>query len=524
VDNVNELQNLIEEAKVAISDVEGSDAKKILKKMDTLLAGQNINSDAYARLENLKTNLRIVAFPNLSDEESADVLRYHILESLDIDVPMENLISAKLFLVPYLVRDELREKLKRALMGNNQRLGEMTIGQWIHEFESDPNFHGNTSSTVQFVMQNPKAQRLSSLDKKKLKEIIHIYNYYLVATLPATGAMLNEILAGIPEIQAPVRGSQVSYAPVRPGERRYPIQEEAARREIRRPMSLQGSAGTGTVNLSINEALQKYPNLGEQLLSANPLKLKFLPQTVRPSIKNWITDYHETLGAGRHETMDRGNFLYHSDNAKKLTSGERQKLATVLKAVDENLQIKVDLGRQEMLFQEQELASTPPETRQQEPKISQAPARIGNQRVQSSYAPASRIQPAGREPQKTFARQEPQYIAPKPQSWQSERNPYQPRPTNRSFSAPSPSVRNFGQAITDSGYRPQPRDNFRTEEKRRDTNHEEMRFSSPQRLPSEKSDPHSRYRISPIGSGYDDIDSKPNPKVDGNIVDLSGRN
>ena len=63
------------------------------------------------------------------------------------------------------------------------------------------------------------------------------------------------------------------------------------------------------------------------------------------------------------------------------------------------------------------------------------------------------------------------------------------------------------------------------EEQKTAPNRESMSFSSPQKLTSEKSDLHSRYRISPIGGGYnDDAGLRPNPKVEGNIVDLSGRN
>jgi hypothetical protein len=522
VDNTNELQNLIEEAQIAVSDIEGFDAKKILKKIEAIVSGgdaSRFDSDFYQQLDRLMTSLKIVAFPNLTDEESADVLRYHFLESFDIDVPIENLLSAKLFIVPYLMRDELREKLKRALLGNNQRLGELTVGQWISEFEKNPNVHDDSSSAVNFVMQNSNAQKLNPLEKKKLKEILHIYDYYLVATIPATGTMLNEILASLPETKKPAREEQFSYAPVRPREAGHPMPEEATRRSAQHPGAYRSAAASAPINLAFDEALQKYQNLGEQLISSNPVKLKFLPQPVRPSIKNWITDYHEALGAGRHETMDRGNYLYHSENTKRLTPGERQKLATVLKALDENLQIMVNPGKQEILLGNQELGIRNYESDKKEPGMSyepeimkRGPSRIGSQAV-------------SQEPPRTFIKQEPRYVPPKPQSWPAEKSAFEPRPASQPFSVPSASTapESAGRIVSSPSYKVPQGDVFPAEKKPAALDNKKMSFSSPQQLPSEKSDSRSHWRISPIGGNYrEDAALESKPRVEGNIVDLSG--
>jgi len=103
-------------------------------------------------------------------------------------------------------------------------------------------------------------------------------------------------------------------------------------------------------SLPLAKALQEYPKLGEQNITSNMLTLKYFPEPVRPSIKNWITDYHDNMGAGKHEVMDRGNFLFHSTNGKTLTSGERQKLTMVLRALDENTPVQIDPTRQMLVF------------------------------------------------------------------------------------------------------------------------------------------------------------------------------
>lgn len=104
------------------------------------------------------------------------------------------------------------------------------------------------------------------------------------------------------------------------------------------------------IDISLSEAIQKFPNLGEQLITSSPIKLKIFPQQFRPSIKNWIEDYRQTMGIQKHGMMERGNYLFHSDNGKFLTSGERKKLAEILRSLDEDVTLKIDPERQEVVF------------------------------------------------------------------------------------------------------------------------------------------------------------------------------
>lgn len=114
------------------------------------------------------------------------------------------------------------------------------------------------------------------------------------------------------------------------------------------------------------EVFKKYSRVGEQLITENPIRLRSFPAPARPSIKNWIAAYHEELGAGKHDSIMRGNFLFHNENAKRLTAGERQKLGSILKALDENLPVKVDAERQEIVFDLQPITNNfqPTDSRQ----------------------------------------------------------------------------------------------------------------------------------------------------------------
>jgi hypothetical protein len=109
------------------------------------------------------------------------------------------------------------------------------------------------------------------------------------------------------------------------------------------------------LQLPLAKAIVQYPKLGEQGVTVNPLKLKYFQTPMRPSIKNWITDFHDNMGAGRHGAVDRGNYLFHSENGKKLTPVERQKLSSILKSLDESLPITIDPENQVVIFENNQL-------------------------------------------------------------------------------------------------------------------------------------------------------------------------
>ncbi|MEI8343459.1 MAG: hypothetical protein WCF93_00745 [Candidatus Moraniibacteriota bacterium] len=134
------------------------------------------------------------------------------------------------------------------------------------------------------------------------------------------------------------------------------------------------------LKLSLSQALLQYPKLGEQSITSNPLKLRYFPTPVRSSIKNWITDYHDCLGAGKHETMDRGNYLFHSENGKKLTPVERQKVSLMLKSLDEETLLDIDSDEQKIVFT---VAPEAPVKGSQ--SVAEMPARQTNQ-----FAPVAR--------------------------------------------------------------------------------------------------------------------------------------
>lgn len=152
------------------------------------------------------------------------------------------------------------------------------------------------------------------------------------------------------------------------------------------------------VELPISKALEQYPELGEQGITVNPLKLKYFEMPMRPSIKNWITDFHDNMGAGKHGAIDRGNYLYHGENGKKLTPFERQKLSSILKSLDENSPITVDPEKKVVVFENNKTSITSdqqsssskqqPATSDQQPSGSKQQPVISQKDVFERYTPA----------------------------------------------------------------------------------------------------------------------------------------
>jgi hypothetical protein len=99
-------------------------------------------------------------------------------------------------------------------------------------------------------------------------------------------------------------------------------------------------------------ALGKYPKLGEQLVTRERIRVKSQPEPVRPSLSNWIRVYRDELGVGYHDPMLRGKFIFNSDNCKKLSSEERERLNLVLRSIEENVAVDIDPAKTEIVFPE----------------------------------------------------------------------------------------------------------------------------------------------------------------------------
>jgi len=126
------------------------------------------------------------------------------------------------------------------------------------------------------------------------------------------------------------------------------------------------------LSLPLMQALEEIPEIGEQLITSERINVLNLPEPARPSVKNWIADYTSVLGRDTHDAIVRGNYIFHGANAKKLNDAERQKLAYILKALDEKTPININKAIRKIIFPSVSQSSQPsPRTSMPEKSMAQ---------------------------------------------------------------------------------------------------------------------------------------------------------
>jgi hypothetical protein len=121
-------------------------------------------------------------------------------------------------------------------------------------------------------------------------------------------------------------------------------------KEVISDTSVSSESVIKTVRLPLLKAMSEYRHLSEQLLTNEKIKLKTSMEPVRPSLGNWLRSYREELGIGFHETAQRGSFLFQSQNGKRLSNGERARLNLILKSVEEEYPLEIDIAHETIIF------------------------------------------------------------------------------------------------------------------------------------------------------------------------------
>lgn len=126
--------------------------------------------------------------------------------------------------------------------------------------------------------------------------------------------------------------------------------------------------------LTLSAALQKYPEVGEQLVTSNRILLNRFPEPARPSIKNWIADYTFTMGFDPHDSAARGIYLFQNKNTRNLNRQDQSNLSHLLKAFDTGETIKINSTLKQVIFPRFTIEKrSAPETRHSAPPIDLSP-------------------------------------------------------------------------------------------------------------------------------------------------------
>src|SRR3990167_469776 len=272
----------------------------------------------------LQRRLLVVGFPALSREEAARLFREHVLDFFQVDVNLKERLLTRYIFVGYAEKDEERLLLKKALSQNEEHLGSLTVGAWIKLF--DDRFHTEKrerNAVTSFLTQAGEVAALKKIEQSILHQILSVYDECLVREVLDefdVAAMIGDVNQQSPVMT--VSGKIVSPS-VSSGQRE-------------------------TISLPLLQALPKYENLGNQLITRERIRVKSQAEPVRPSLLYWLKYYRDELGIGQHSSVERGDFLFRSENGKKLSGEERERISLILKSVEENLPLSIDPKNQEI--------------------------------------------------------------------------------------------------------------------------------------------------------------------------------
>lgn len=272
----------------------------------------------------------------------------------------------------------------------------------------------------------------------------------------------------------------------------------------------------GTEKISIQEAIRKYPELGEQLITSERIILKSFPSPVRPSIKNWLADYNFVMGYEQARSgIERTNYLFHNINTQKLNPAEREKVASLLKSFDENYPLTVNKNTRQVIF--------PPMAPKPAPKPAEVPRPMETPRSQP-VVPQPVAPPRFTPPSPQFSpqvREEARFSAP------SSPPPAPPRTASLPSRQPAqPSARpafHTTQPSRPTAPLPQGRLEIKQPPSIAKKEDSHVRFTSPQTLPVERDDKGQLqpYRITPFsGTGPKEESPEKDTKPAKNIINL----
>ena len=182
------------------------EAYNLFLNLEKSLAAVNLKT-AFPKLaqeyERLVIQLKLTALPMLNNEETVRVIKEHFLESLEVNIfngfkvniDIENRLTAKLFSIPLTPRDDLRQGLQSAVQNNQQKIGALTISQWISDYNnfSHPDQRTNISPR-EYLLSSRQVSGLSEEDKNKLYTLFHVYDHLLLVTSIMSEEEMNEII------------------------------------------------------------------------------------------------------------------------------------------------------------------------------------------------------------------------------------------------------------------------------------------------------------------------------------------
>lgn len=269
-------------------------------------AGQLPLKEKQTELMQLRQSLVYTAFPVLPQEDAKKLLETSVLGFLRHEPDLDDRLEVRYAYLGYHEKDVDMAALRNSLLLNREMIGGVLIKDWIAKFNKlFPLTVRTEESPSDFMTRDSSIVRLAKDEQQILRKLVTVYDNWLSEP-------------GVIEIGA----------------------ADAAR----------SNQPVKTVRMPLLKAMNEYRHLSEQLLTNDKIKLKSSMELVRPSLGNWLKSYREELGIGVHEPVKRGNFLFQSQNGKRLTNDDRARLNLILKSVEEEFPLEIDTVHQTIQF------------------------------------------------------------------------------------------------------------------------------------------------------------------------------
>jgi len=269
---------------------------------------------------------KIENFAQLPDQECALIIQNNFLEALESESYVDWDIVTKFIVTPYADREALCKLLNSAIKKNIQQIAGVTIGDWIRKYQDKYlDKERNPETFFEYVQNNQEIKRIPKKDQLLIARVLRIYDYLLVIPIDDLDGPVSNIL-------------------------RFAMRSEATPGETTNGAIEEKPVEMKIENLPIDVAMEKYPELGEQLITSSHIKLKIFPEPVRPSIKNWLSDYTFTVGISNHDPIVRGNYIFKGENARLLSQEDRAKLTAILKSFEEKMPLAVNVNTKQVIF------------------------------------------------------------------------------------------------------------------------------------------------------------------------------
>jgi len=301
--------------------LETEEIRDLLKLQKTLMQKRDLDLETQESLIKLNTFL----IPQLSLEDFEKLVTENLVSIIKGGIDLKERMSTRVS--AYGENNKMQEQIEvlRTMIGNEEMIKGKTIGAWLLDYDKSSGFRKKKGLERKNFLDSENFKDLSANEKLILSEILDLYDF--IKPESDYRKYVEHVKENFDKNKKSIVGrSEKNHQDDFPQKHSF-------------------------VQVNLSQALKQFPKIGEQLVTNSPLKIKVFPMPVRPSIKNWINDYHENLGMEKHGSIERGNFVFHSENAKRLSSQERQRLALILKSLEEETPLAIDTEKEEIDFE-----------------------------------------------------------------------------------------------------------------------------------------------------------------------------